>query len=326
MRSSVRYQLATTSGYKFNIVKIGDSVYDELAYYHKDNFPDLEITRPNTTTDLNKLHTKALMTVNGYVYNTHVIDNKLYIPNATTSMLKSRQNNVGILSFNSLQNSLSKIKITESMISAEYPTTMFNKTIITFDRDIGYPILIIAGYMIFEHPEFFYRVSSNSFALRLDRLNYIEKLYELNRYRNIFDELGVPISPNNPSVIDGEVARSDLTIIKLLSTFNSFLVEVPVTSLTTNKIYLEHSNLPGNFRTEVEPNLPLFVGYGKLTEYTKRKNNDVKYNLYTCDAYYNNHLLTKLPPEEVKLYNDHRRPGNTYTLSPGFFLDINLEE
>jgi len=326
VEKSIIYQLATNSGYKFNITKIGYHNYDELAYYHKDNFPDIEVFRPNTTTDVTVLDRKALMTVNGYIYNTAVVDNKLYIPNATTSMLKSRQNNIGILSLNSLENVLNKIKITEDMISSEQPTPMYNKTIITFNKEIGYPILIIAGYMIFENTEFFYRVSGNSFALRLDRLNYIEKLYELNRYRNIFTELGIPVSPNNSSVIDADIARSDVTITKLLSSFNSFLVELPVTSIELNKVYLEHSNIPGNFRTEIEPKLPLFVGYGKIAEYTKRKTSDFKYSVYTGDAYYNNYILTQLPPEQVKLYNDHREPGHTYNLSPGFFLDIKLTE
>lgn len=317
-----RYQLANTAGYKFNIVKIGFNNYDELAYYHKDNFPDIEITRPNTTTDLSLLNDKCLLSVNGYIYPTVYQNNRLYIPNATKSMLKSRSNSIGILSFNNLDNILSKHTITPDMITTETNFSMYEKAIITFNEDIQSPILSLCGYMIFENPEFFYRVSNRSFVLRLDRLNYIEKLYELNRYRNIFAELGIETSVNNPSLIDANIARSDAIITKFLTTFNSFLVNVPVNRLLLKKIYLEHSNVPGNFRTEIEPNMPILVGYGKIGEYFKKKTNDLKYTVYINDAYYNQHLISNHSFTNINLYNDHRVVGNTYRLSQGYFLDI----
>lgn len=326
MQLKFNYQLANNAGYKFNIVKIGEHVYDELAYYHKENFPDIRLTRPGLDTDLSLLHNKALMTVNGYIYPTVYQDNELYIPNATKSMLKSRSNSIGILSFNKLSSNLTKHKITVEMVTAEAPTSMFEKAIITFDQDIGHPILVMCGYMLFEDPEVFYRISSRSFALRLDRLNYVEKLYELQRQRDIFKELEIPTSTNNASMIDATVARSDETIKKFLSSFNSFLVEVPVTSLSTKKIFLEHSSVPGNFRTEMEPTLPIMVGYGKIAEYFKKKNNDQKHTVYINDAYYNQHLFSSMSHQDIKVYNDHRTPGNTYRLSQAFFLEISAEQ
>lgn len=318
----VKYQLANTAGYKFNIVKIGHNEYDSLAYYHKENFPDIEITRPNIDTDLSLLNTKCLLTVNGYIYPTIYQNNRLFIPNATKTMLKSRSNNIGILSFNNLTSNLIKHNITIDMITAETHFSLYEKAIITFPNDIGNAILVIAGYPIFQNPEYFYRVSGNSFVLRLDRLQYIEKLYELERYRDIFKELNITVSPNNPSMIDGIVVRSDAIIMKFLTLFNSFLVEVPSSTLTTSKIYLEHSNVSGNFRTEKEPIYPIVAGYGKFCEYTKRKNNDTKYTVYMNDAYYNQHLISNMSYNDIKVYNDHRQVGSTYRLSNVFFLNI----
>ena len=102
MQLTFNYQLANTAGYKFDIVKIGDHVFDQLAYYNKENFPDIQVKRPGTNTDLSLLHNKALMSVNGYFYPTVYEEDNLYIPNATLSMLKSRANSIGILSFNNL--------------------------------------------------------------------------------------------------------------------------------------------------------------------------------------------------------------------------------
>lgn len=316
------YQLANTAGYKFNICKIGFNNYDELAYYHKDNFPDVEVTRPGTFTDMADIHNKCLMSVNGYIYPTELIDDRLFIANATKSMLKSRANHVGLISFNSLTSNLIKKPINISMVTPESPFTLYQKAIITFDEAIDTPILVICGYMVFEDPEVFYRVSDRSFALRLDRLNYIEKLYELNRCRDIFDELNIPTSINNPSVIDAGVARSDAAIISFLTSFNSFLVSVPIGGLELKRIFLEHSNVPGNFRTEIEPISPILVGYGKIGEYFKKKNNDTKWTVYLDDAYYNQHLVSNHSFTDIQLYNDHRVVGSTYRLTQAYFLSM----
>lgn len=320
--ATVRYQLANTAGYKFNIVKIGHNEYDPLAYYHKENFPDVEITRPNIDTDLSLLDTKCLLTVNGYIYPTIYQNNRLFIPNATKTMIKSRSNNIGILSFNNLSLNLIKRPITIDMVTPEAPYSLYEKAIITFNSEIGNAILVIAGYPIFENPECFYRVSGNSFALKLDKLQYIEKLYELYRYRNIFEELNLEVSPNNPSMISIDMARSDSIILKLLTLFNTFLVEIPSATLATKKIYLEHSNVPGNFRTEKEPTSPIVVGYGKFCEYIKKKTNDYKYTVYMNDGYYNQHLISNMNYNNVSVCNDHRVVGSTYRLSNAFFLDI----
>jgi len=321
----INYALLNSLNYKFKICKINHEVYDSLAYYHKENFPDIEIIRENIETDLLNIHNKYLITINGYVYNTVYSNSKLYVPNATKSMLKSRSNSIGILSFKDLPNNLKKIPITIGNITAENNfTSLFNKVILTFNEEIHIPILILAGYMIFEDSNIFYRVSPNSYALKIDKINYIEKLYELYRYRNIFSELEVPVSTVNPSLIDGTLVKSDATIIKFLTLFNSFIINLPINNLILEKIYLERTSVPGNFRTEIEPKYPLIAGYGKICEYLKKKNNDIKFTVYTNDAYYNNHLFSNLPSDTIDIYNDHREVTNTYRLSPAYFRKIIL--
>lgn len=317
-----RYQLLNVAGYKMDICKIGYQEYDPLAYYHKKNFPDLKITRPNIDTDFELIHKRALITVNGYVYPTDIGENVLYVPNATKSMLRSKNNHVGMLSFFSFNVDLKKFPIRADMISSDAPFSLYEKAILTFPEEVHAPILVLNGYLVFENPEVFYRVSDRSFALRLDRLMYIERLYELNRYRDIFTEIGVEVSLVNPSMIDANIVKSDATVTKFLTTFNTFLVDVPVSNLSVNKIYLEHSNIPGTFRTEIEPTMPLVVGYGKLGEYMKIRSTDKKYSVYVNDAYYRNHLITNGSFTNVRIYNDHAIPGKTYFLSEAYFLNI----
>lgn len=318
------YKLAVSAGYKANIVKMGESAYDSLAYYKKVDFPDVEITRPQVQTDLDLLHRKALLSVNGYIHPTVYSGNRLYIPNATHSMLKSKANHIGLLSFNRLNTNLNKRPITPAMITGEDNVPLFEKAIITFEEEIDTAFLVLAGYLVFEQPEFFYRVSDRSFVLRLDRLNYVERLYELSRYRDIFDELEVPVSPNAPDVVDGGVVRSDAVVRRFLSLFNTFLVEAPNYTLSVERRYLEHSTIPGTFRTELLPTMPLVGGYGKLVEYLSKKSVEGRYKVNTADAYLNQYLFSHLPPEQIDIYNSHREVGRTYALSQAFFLNLNL--
>ena len=322
--SKLTYQLGNTSGYKFNIVNIDRNPYDTLSFFDKTNFPDVEITRPRVDTDLGLIHKRHLLTVNGFVYPTEFIDNRLYIRHATEAMLRSRQNNIGILSFNGIRNDLVKVPILPAMLSTEEPLQYYDKLIISFNRSMNHSVLVIGGYLVFEHPEFFYRVSDRDFVLRLDRLNFIEKLYELTRYTNIYERLELETSPVNPNMLNGLVTRSNQTVTRFMTLHNSFLVEIPCESLTSKKIFLEHSTVPNTFRTEVDPIYPLFGGRGKIIEYIKQRTNDTKFNIYTSDAYYDNYLLATVHQRSIESYNNHRLPAQTYSLTKGFFLDVDF--
>lgn len=316
------YVNARNAGYKANLCQIGTNVYDPLQYWTKSNFKDIEITRPTLTTDLSLVHNKSLITVNGYVYPTVYTAGKLYVPKATRSMLKSRSNHLGLISFNNLADNLIRYPLTVDMITPDGLFSLYEKCVITLPADIRTPMLVIGGYIQLEEPGVFYRISANSFALSLNRLSYIERLYETQRYRDIFEDLEIPTSVVNISMIDATLARSDATILKYLTTFNSFLIDVPVDSIQTRKVYLNQANIPASYQTDKLPNYPLITGYGKLSEYSYSTGPEGRYNVNTIDAYYNNHLVSKLDSHKVDVYNDHRKVGSTYRLSNAYMLDM----
>lgn len=323
MSSPITYQLAATPGYRFHISKMGRHEYDELAYYYKENFPDVKVTRQNATMDIARLEDKFLWTVNGYVYNTVVDGDELYIPGAVAGMLRSRCNKIGMLNFSGLTDKLKKLTITPQQVSEDLNIPAYEKVFISFDEPVVSPILVMAGYLIFENPQFFYRISDSTFVLHLHRVNYMEKLYEMNKYRDIFGDLGVPTSPNNPTQVDTADVRSLTTIKKFLSLGNSFLVDTGnAQGLKTEPLYLENSNIPGSFRTHKLPILPMFVGFGKLTEYHKSEINDRRWTVYCQDAVYNNYLFSATNQHLLDTYNGHRTPHSTYRLVQGFFLDV----
>lgn len=322
MKKIANYQLANTANYTFDIVKAGENVYDPAAYYYKEDFPDVELKRSKAVIDLEPLHSKFLITVNGYVHPTTYSDDRLYIRHATKSMLKSRSNAIGLLAVGKLSEQITKTAITADMISQETNLPAIEKVYITFPDFVMKPVLIMAGYMVFEDPEHFYRISDNTFALKLDRLQYIQKLYELNHYRDIFTELGIPVSHSNDSVFEAEAATSFETLVKFLTLHNSFVVDLHIEELTVTKVFLEHSTIPSTFWTEVKPTMPLIVGCGKLGEYSYRRGRGNRHTVFTQDNVQNNYLFSAQNAATIKMYNEHRRPGSTYRLSSGFFLEL----
>lgn len=323
---TVKYRLASSSGYKANIVKLGYHVLDSSGIVDKLERPDVEITRPLVPSDVVEVHNKCLVTANGYIEPTEVYNQRLFVKGLTKKLLISNSNQIGIISFAEMEENLVIKPIEKSYVTSEGSYELYNKAIITFPEPVKEGFLVIAGYMVFENPEFLYRVSDKAFMLRLDRLSYLEKLNELRRYRDIYDELGVEVSVVNPTAAQIQDLMSQETIKNFLSLNNSFYVETPNYSLETKRIYLESSTVPGQFRTELEPVLPFIGGEGKVVEYKCRRRNNSKYTVYTTDAYVNNHLFTKAPLPHPGLINGHRIVGRTHSLSQGFFLEVTLNK
>lgn len=317
------YILASSGGYHLDIKDEGYNLYDPLVVANKTHFKDAVMSRPNALTDMFDIHQYALVTVNGFVHPTAYLDEELFIKNAVPSMLKSNHNHVGVISFFSDKTKpLEKIKISEKMISRDGEYPLYEKTIITLPKETDGIILVFGGYLIFEHPEHLVRISDKSFAFYPCRLDYMSRLYELEKYYTLFDDLGIEKNDTNDLAISFKDATSDETITKLLTRFNTFFVHLKGKYIEHNVRALEHTTIPNNYRTEALPSSPLVGGVGKLIEYKASKYDIYKYTIHTVDARYDN-LMNKYTPRYVlDLINGSRRPNSTYRLSSVSFVDI----
>lgn len=322
MESKVNYMLASSAGYKINIANEGRNPFDESTYRNKSQFKDITLTRPGLNTDLFDVHNRALITVNGYIHPTAFKDERLYVKNAVPTLLKTGINHVGLLSFFNLETDLNKVKLTPEMLSTDGEYTYYEKVIITLPKAVDGVIFVIAGYPIFENERYLTRLSDRSFALYTSRLNIIDKLYELYRYRNILDELDLEVSNFDNAVIGYEELISNDIIIKLLTTFNSFVVETVGHTIEVTPEPLEHTAVPNNYRTEKLPRKPLMGGHGKFIDYKFMKFNDFKFTVLTTDGYYNNLMYSYTPTYALDLLNATRKVGDTHRISPVVFMDI----
>lgn len=318
--------LAEAAGYKLNIANKGRIPYDPNTITNKSQFKDIEITRPGQVTDMYDLHSRALLTVNGFIHPTSFIDGRLFVDNAMTSLFKTGHNHVGIMSFFNLDQELEKIHITEDMITQDGDYPLCEKAIITLPKQLDGVILSFAGYTIFENERYLTRVSDRSFVIYPSRFGLMDKIYELNRYYNIFDDLGIEVSTRNDSVVTHESITSNDTIIKLLTRFNTFFIHTRGHLIEPEIKPLEHTAVPNNFRTQGVPKYPMFGGRGKILEYKFKKFNNYKFNVLTVDAYYDNLVNSYTPIFAIDLVSKARLVGDTYRLSSAIFIDIKMKK
>jgi hypothetical protein len=307
------------SGYKFDIGIAGSNLYDNVSLIDKVNLPDVHLYRNVASQNPQLLQNKALISVNGYIHKTRVVDNKLWVLNATRSMLKSRKNHIGILSYYLSPNNLIKYDITEDTCVPDTNLTLYNRVYLTFPNDIKTPLLILNGYMQFEEPGVFYRIAPNSFVLILSQLPYIERLIEANKYSDILKDMNLTYNPSIPDLININDAKSDAAVLKYLTAYNSFMVDLNVDTISNTKIYLNSTRLPNTYLFDQEPIYPLISGYGKMIEYWKKKD-AVRYRLTTTDNYYDNLLFSKYSNQDLVVINDRRDPNRTYRLSNAYLL------
>lgn len=317
----ILYQDAIYSGYKLDIGQMGVNLYDELARWDKEILPDVHLYRPNVTTDYGLVQNKAFVTVNGFIHQTQLIDGKLWVKNATKSMLKTRINHLGLISLSRNPQNIVKINITDDMITSDVGVDLYHKLFITTEQEINYPVLIAGGYFILPNPIHFYRVSDKTFALALNHISFIEKLFELNRYRDIFNELEITNAPDTTDAVFMTDVVSDATIRKFMTLDNTFICDLNILDLEVTKLYLNQSTLVGTYMYDQEPVYPLVAGMGKFVEYWKKIYNE-RYVMRTADSYYNNLLFSRLPESTVDYINGHRDTRASYRLSNAYMLKM----
>ena len=322
-----KYALAETTGYYFNIANKGKIPYDTRSYSQKENFNDIILERPGYPTNMQDLNDYALVSVNGFIHSTELVDGKLYVDRAIEPMLKtSGRNHVGIIDFSDLDKPLEKLYLRDYKITHVENHTLYEKCRITFDKEIEGVILVIAGYIILENDTTFKRVSDKAFEFSLEKFQYIDKIYELSNNYNIFEELGVETSPVDKKLVVYRQLISDEVILRFLTRFNSFLINIEGKTISHNKIFVEMSPIPTHFRTLELPVYPAIGGQGKIIEYKRMKSNNYTYTLFTVDAYYNNLMWSYTPPGVPTLVNAHRTIRNPYTVSALYLLELIIKD
>lgn len=315
----VKYSDAIRANYKIELTVAGQVLPDN---YPISDMKDIEIKRPNYDTDMSLLHDYCLITVNGFVHNTDTDGTRAYVYDAVKTLNKSRSNHIGILSFLDV-GSLDKIKINkDNILPLDETSSLKDKIYFSVEEDLNNKsyILILGGYMIFPDENIFWRSGEHTFALNLNLLPYVERIYESNYYIDLSD-LELTTNPINDTMINTDELWSDEVIKKYMTLTQSFLVLVDTDKLINRKISLRSCNLPGLFTSYIDPTYPLFVNYGKIAEYWKVLE-DGHWSVSVQDSFLKNYILSEQPIQQLENITSNLLPNKPFRHSRGFLLEI----
>jgi len=314
-----KYSDAIRSGYKVDITKIGVVTPDN---YPASELYDLSITRPQYSTDLELIHTHCLVSVNGYYHMTDSDGVKAYVYEGAKTMRKSHLNLLGILSFLDI-GQLTKVRLDKDLIVGQTETSPLREKIyfsVPNNLDNKSYMLVLGGYLVFPDGDSFYRNGTHSFVLDLNKLPYLERLFESSLYLDLKD-LHLTELDFNPETINVNEAWSDDVIKNYLTLNQSYLVIIDTPNLATNKIHLRHSHLPGMFTAYQDPVYPLIVNYGKAVEYWKTYE-DGYWSVTVEDSFFRNYILSQQPTYMNSVVSNNLVPNQPFHHSQGYLLEI----
>jgi hypothetical protein len=315
----VRYSDAFRAEYKIDATIIGQILPPQ---YPRLGLPDLELSRPKYDTNLSLVHSHCLVSVNGFFHRTDTDGNKAYVYDGAKSLQKSKNNQIGILSFLDI-GSVEKIQISKDDINAEAPDKFLKDKIIfqvPNDLEDKSYILVLGGYLVFPQEGVFWRSGDQSFTLDIKKLPYVERLFESNLYLDL-SGLELTESPIGSDNYNMDEIYSDRVIKNYMTLSQSFLVVVDTEYLITNKIHIRHSDLPGMFTAYQDPRYPLIVGYGRAAEYWKVQE-DGFWAVSIQDSYLRNYMFNQNPWPSLENITDHLQPYPPALYSRGYLLEI----
>lgn len=295
--------------------------------------PDLAIMRPLQPSNISKLHSHSLVTVNGFVHKTafsptvgNAVDT-VFVLDGAKSVDKCRLNGIGAISFADIS-ALTKIVVRPvDLSSSSLNGNYYDQLSININLPPEIPsltgksvFLVLGGYILFLNDITFYQQGNQLFSLNLQGINYVEKVLEMDKFLDI-SPLGLTRYPQQANGFDSVELLSNEVITNLFGMSQSFFVVVDTPNLTTEQIVLKQTNEPGCFTTYTEPVYPLFLGYGRVAEYWHTKA-PTFYRVDVSDAYLRNFLSSQGPEVRSGFINDRLDPTKPALSLRGHFLEI----
>lgn len=315
----VKFSDAFRAGYKLELQNINTSITANVVPSTKTS---LRINRDTPSTDMGLFYKNCMVSINGYFHRTDYDGVNAYILDGAKSLFKSRQNQVGLVSFLDVAEIEQVPLLIENIKRQQEDTALKTRASVTINKDITNKtvLLVLGGYLLFPEVDTFWQTGDNTFILNFEAMPLLERYYESLPYIN-FEDLELPVSTDNETVINLEQFYSDENLKKLLTLSQSFFVVIDTPELFVNKIYLRSSNLPGMFTSYQEPNYPLFVNNGRLAEYWKTPE-DGHWSVTVQDSYLKNAVFSSSPTEYLVNISSNKIPERPTYNSRGFLLEF----
>lgn len=316
-----RYLNALQGSYRIDRCRIG---FPTPVNYPTSDLPDLKLTRPDMDTDMSLLHTHGLMSVNGFYHRTDTDNNEAYIRDGAKTLLKTYENHVGLFSFLDLC-AVEQVPIQEHQIFSPIDGDPLRTRInINLERNLENKtvLMVLGGYLVLPEDQVFWQTGDSIFTLDLNRLPYIERLFESNAFIDL-SEMNIP---HPSSQMGDDVALidelwSDEKIIKYLTLSQTFMVVLDIPRIEVDRTFVRSSGVAGALTTYQKPQLPLIMGHGRQVEYWRREERPY-WSIMVKDPLYRNYILTQKLHESVQVINNHLDNVEPFQFGRGFLLRI----
>nr|DAO55722.1 MAG TPA: hypothetical protein [Caudoviricetes sp.] len=289
-----RYADAWRAGYKITPVPKVASPDADLSLADKPNLL-LEKKRSTKEESVDPLdyYKHCLSIVNGYIHMTDASKDGIYIIDGMKTILKSKDNQVGLISFKEL-GKLTIIPIKKDMIYTQidkgslydqcYVSLFTKEEVEKYNKAIKdnpnakwtkpIPstkgktiILVLGGYLHIQDWLSFRRISDTAIRIDFKNIPLFPRYHESKRFIDFSD------APLEKGYDDDGVAIGDLTS----NDFLKYYLTIPqsfIAILDNEDIYVERKNvvtprLPKLLVSHIEPTQPLIHGHGRIGHYWK---------------------------------------------------------
>ena len=299
------------SGYKVELVEQNDTELSKQI--------DLKVTRPKT--DMEDVYNHCIFSVNGFFHMSDKDADSVYVVNGGNTMLKSRDNHLGIWSWANVGN-LQHIKITDEMLFKQNDTSTFSDRVyiaVPDDLENKTVMLFAGGYLVKPEPEIFFPVGNNTYCFNIGRIPMLRRYFESRNHID-YSSLGLDPSTVNDSLISLEQFYSDENIRKYLTLSQSFLVVVDKEDVYFETHPVKTAPMAGMLISYYEPTYPLFMGAGRSPSYWKRYEN-TQWSITVADNYRQNKAFESMTKDHFTHVADHNQ-----TIKPAYFSQAYLLE
>lgn len=308
---------AFRAGYKIDVIVPGTV---PAASTRVADRTEVRIKRHNT--DMQKFYDHCLVSINGFYHRMETDGEYCYIPNGGKSLLKSRQNQMGVLNFQDI-GKIKIVPITQDMVYKQANESFLgHRAYVELNENVENKtvLAVIGGYLYKQDNLSFRATGTKAFCFDFNHVPLLERYFESLSYLDM-SSLGLPTNVKFPDQIKIDEFFKDEHFIKYMTLPQSFFVIVDAPSLVYRKYPVRHNNFPGVFRTYKEPFLPLITGIGKVSEYWKQYAAGV-WTLHVHNAVKYNRSFSSINPENIKFATDNSMPYRRYYNGQGYLLEI----
>jgi len=312
-----KYKDAILAGYKVTPVH---PVFAEDAVLPAADKKWLKITHPRA--DMAKFHKSCMINVNGYFHYADSDGTASYVVDGMVSQTNSKMNHIGFLNFQHIGD-IEYVQIKPEMLYKQHPDDLFkNRCYVDIGKDISKKtvVLVLGGYMHVLDTRTLYRVGDKQVCINMQSLPLLDRYYES---RGVLDlsSLQLESTSRNESQISIDNFFSDEVLVRYLTLSQSFFVLIDNPDVFVERAVVHRTKMPGMYISFKEPEFPLILGAGKVTNYWPVYE-DGQWSLTCVDSIRKNHSYYTTDPREENSVSDATFPESPGGNSRGIFLMI----